>query len=132
MERARFITHRGQRILFLDFSELQETDEILSTIEQAKVLIVQEPKGSVLALTHVQNAKSDAEVTQALKDLAAHNKPYVLASAVVGMSPVYRMVLEAVRLFAKRDIRACDSLVAGKDWLVQQVYAQKSAEQPVG
>ncbi|MDQ3555661.1 MAG: hypothetical protein M3409_02640 [Gemmatimonadota bacterium] len=132
MERARFITHRGQRILFLDFSELQETDEILSTIEQAKVLIVQEPKGSVLALTHVQNAKSHAEVTQALKDLAAHNKPYVLASAVVGMSPVYRMVLEAVRLFAKRDIRACDSLVAGKDWLVQQVYAQKSAEQPVG
>ena len=131
MERARFITHRGQRILFVDYSELQDEDEILATIDAAKALIVQEPEESVLVLTYVHGAKSTAAVTQAMKEFAASNKPYVLASVVVGMSPVHRIIFEAVRLFSKRDIRACDSLVEGKDWLVQQVYARKSLAEPV-
>ena len=120
MERVRFITHRSRDILFIDYSELQDTEEILRTIQQAKEIIAQQPENSVRVLTYVRDAKSDARVTQAMKEFAAHNKPYVCASAVVGMSPVHRIIFEAVRLFTKREIHAFDDLTPAKEWLTQQ------------
>jgi hypothetical protein len=132
MERARFISHRGQRILFADYSELKDPDQIIATIDAVRALVAQEPGRSLLVLTYVEGATTAPAVTQAFKELAAHNKPYVLASALVGMTPMQRVIFEAVRIFAKRDIHSFDTLVAAKDWLVQQVYLRKSEEQVVG
>lgn len=38
-DRVRFIDHRGTRILLIDFSHLQEADEILAEVEKARTLI---------------------------------------------------------------------------------------------
>lgn len=125
MERTRFITHKGERVLYVDFSNLQDKDEILTTIEQAKPIIAQQPEHSLLVLTCVQDTRSDGPVSQAMKEFAAHNKPYVKASAVVGVSTVQRVILEAVRLFARRDLHAFESLPAAKEWLVEQARQDK-------
>jgi len=85
MERTRFIDHRGTRILVLDYSGLKSADEALREIDNSKRIVAMQPPKSLLVLTSVREARYNAAVLQALKELAAHNEPHVKASAIVGM-----------------------------------------------
>lgn len=132
MERVSFLTYRGRRILFADYSGLQDSDEILRTIETLKQTIGQEPEGSVLLLSNVRDAKTDGAITDAFKELVQHNKPYICASAVVGLGPLQRLVYETVQLFAKREIRTFDDMHKAKDWLVEQAMEKQAAPADTG
>ena len=118
--RVRFIEHRGARILLIDFSGLQQTEEILREVEIARETVAQQPPASLRTLTHVKGARYTPPVMEALKNLTAHNKPYVTAAAVVGMEGLHRVLFRAVVLFSRRNIEAFDSLDEARDWLASQ------------
>lgn len=118
--RVRFIDHQGKRILLIDFSNLQRADEILGLIDVARELVAKQPHGSLRTLTHVRGARYSPPVMDGLKQLAAHNKPYVTAAAVVGMAGLHRVLYRAVVLFSRRNIEAFDELDAAKKWLASQ------------
>lgn len=120
MDRVRFITHRGKRILLNDFSGTNDSDEVLAAIERCRALVAEEPPESLLTLTFVRDAKFSPEVTDALKQLAADNKAHVKAAAVVGEGALTRMALQMVERFSGRNLAHCDTLIEGKDWLVNQ------------
>jgi hypothetical protein len=120
MERTRFIEHRGRRVLLLDYAGVRDADEALREIERSKRVVSQQPPKSLLVMTVVRDARYNAAVMQAMKDLAAHNAPYVKASAVVGMSGLHRIAYQAVILFSKRNIQTFDAEEQALDWLVSQ------------
>ena len=120
MERTRFIEHRGKRILLLDYSGVTNPDEALREIEHSKEVVRQHPPKSLLVLTNVRDARYNAAVLQAMKDLAKHDEPYVKASAVVGMGGLHRIAYQAVILFSKRNIQVFAEEPAALDWLVSQ------------
>ena len=120
MERTRFIEHKGRRILLLDYTGVQKVDEALPEIQRTKEVVASQPKGSLLVMTVVGNARYNSEVLAAMKELAAHNGPYVKASAVVGMGGLHRIAYQAVILFSRRVIKTFDQEDAALDWLVQQ------------
>jgi hypothetical protein len=62
----------------------------------------------------------------ALKKLAAHNKPFVKASALVGLSPLTRVVFRAVIALTRRDIRA----FATRDEAIAYLSSQREGEVP--
>ncbi|HEX7240010.1 MAG TPA: hypothetical protein VF263_07070, partial [Longimicrobiaceae bacterium] len=109
-ERVRFLEHRGKRILLIDFSQLQETEEILRVVETARGVVAEQPPASLRTLTHVRGARYSPPVMDAIKGLAVHNRPYVTAAAVVGMEGMHRVLFRAVLLFSRRNIEAFDSL----------------------
>ena len=119
MGKVRFIHHRGKPILFLDFSHCS-TDEVFKTIDEAKQIIRTQPQKSVLTLTDVTNTKYNMETTQAMKELANGNKPYVKAGAVVGIDGLKKIIYEAVTRFSGRNIPVFDDVEKAKDWLVEQ------------
>jgi hypothetical protein len=120
MERTRFIEHQGHRILLLDYSGIQHGEEAVSAIQRSKEVVATQPKGSILVMTVVRNARYNSQVLQALKELAAHNAPYVKASALVGMGGLHRIAYQAVILFSRRKIQTFDGEEQALDWLVQQ------------
>jgi len=120
MDRTRFIEHRGARILLLDYSGMKEPQDALREIEKSRRIVARQPENSLRTLTYVKDARYNAEVIQAMKELAAHNKPYVKAAAVVGMSGMHRAVYSTLLLFTRRNIRAFDGLDEAKDWLATQ------------
>ncbi|HYW06036.1 MAG TPA: hypothetical protein VE913_03715 [Longimicrobium sp.] len=120
LARIRFIEQRGKRILLIDFSGLQKTDEILAEVETARALVAAQPPASLLTLTHVKGARYTPPVMEALKKLAADNKPYVRAAAVVGMEGLHRVLYRAVILFSRRNIEAFDSMNEAREWLATQ------------
>jgi len=119
MDRVRIVTHRGARIVFQDFSSVQTPEEGMRAIEEARAFVEQQPKG-VLLLTDVTGSTFDQRVVDALKDLAEHHKPFVAASAIVGLSPIQRVVYATVVKITGRVIRPFTSSEEAMDWLVSQ------------
>jgi hypothetical protein len=120
MERTRFTEHRGKRILMLDYSGVQQADEALREIEHSKAVVASHPPKSLLVLTNVRDARYNTAVLQAMKELAAHNAPYVKASAVVGMGGLHRIAYQAIILFSRRKIQVFDDERQALDWLAEQ------------
>jgi hypothetical protein len=120
MERTRFIEHNGHRILLLDYSGIQQGEEAVTAIKRSKEVVATQRPGSLLVMTVVRDARYNSAVLQALKDLAAHNAPYVKASALVGMGGLHRIAYQAVILFSRRKIQTFDTEAQALDWLVQQ------------
>lgn len=117
MDRAGFIEHRGVRILLLDFSRVMDSDTALAAIAQAKRVIALQPHDSLLTLTNVEGSHFDSTVVTALRELVEHNRPYVRAGAVVGLSGLMRVVFSTLIRLTGRNIRAFDDLDAAKDYL---------------
>jgi hypothetical protein len=115
-ERVRFIRHRGAEILWIDWTDAT-ADDILAAIIEAKRLIATRPHKSVRTLTTVSGARLERRVTDALKEYVAHNKPYVLAGAVVGLNDLKTVVFNFVNRATGRSLRAMDSVEVAKEWL---------------
>ena len=106
--------------MLLDYSDVLDTDEALAEIERTKAIIAQHPPESLRTLTYVAGSRYTAPVIEAMKDLVAHNRPYVKAAAVVGMNTLHRIIYRAVIAFSRRNIQVFDDLESAKDWLVEQ------------
>lgn len=114
--RVEFIRHKGAEILLIDWTSAPPA-EVLAAMETVKKLIAARPAASVRTLTNVQGATLDRQVTEALKDYVAHNKPYVLAGAVVGLNDLKMIAFNFVNRVTGRSLRAMDGLEEAKDWL---------------
>jgi hypothetical protein len=119
MERVQFIQHKGKKILHLNFANCS-VDEVLQTIEMSKAAIRTQSSGSVLTLTDVTNAAFNSKVSEAMKGFVIHNKPYVVAAAVVGVTGLKQVILNAVMKLSGRKLTAFNTLAEAKDWLAAQ------------
>jgi hypothetical protein len=119
-ERTRFIDHRGSQILYYDFAGVEDVDEGLRIVQAAVPRILGQPPSSVRTLVNVKDSTFDARIARAVQHLASHNKPFVLASAVVGLSGLQRVILSAVMRVTGRQFATFDDIDEAKDWLVAQ------------
>lgn len=119
MQRVQFIQHKGIKILRLDFAKAK-AEEVLQIVEQAKAVIGSQPEGSVRTLTDVTDTSFNSDVSAAMKDFVTHNKPFVMAAAVVGVTGLKQIIYNAVIKFSGRNLVAFDTLEQAKDWLAQQ------------
>jgi hypothetical protein len=116
-DRVRLIEHG---IVLLDFSNIKEPDKELHHSTAAKALISSQPRGQALVLTDVTGSNFSQASIESLKDLVQHNKPYVLARALVGLSALTRVVFRAVITLTRRDIRVFESRKEAISFLVSK------------
>ncbi len=118
MGNVQFIQYKYAELLYIDFSATKSLDEFLAVMDEAKPIIASRPLNSVLTLSDFTNSYFDSDVTSPLKEYVAHNKPYVKAGAVVGISRVRKIIFNAVLFFSRRDnLKTFDTLEAAKEWL---------------
>ena len=117
MSRAKFSRHRDKMIMNLDFSDL-EIDDVRKVSDYAKGVIGRMPKGSVLTLVNVTNVQYDQAFSELSGDLARHNKPYVLAGGVIGVTGWRKLLFRATSKLTGRDnLKLFDDAEAAKEWL---------------
>jgi hypothetical protein len=114
--RVRFITHRGKRVLAIDYSHC-DVPMLKAVAEEMHRVIAREPLNSVLTLTDVGGTGFDQESVEYLKSKVAANAPYVRRAAVIGISGLQRLIYEAVKLFTKRSIPHFSSRAEALDYL---------------
>ncbi len=120
-ERTHFIEYQGRRIVLVDFTNLTVEAECLAEIEKARLFFAaQTPDGTLLTMTDGTGAHYTSKVMEALKQLAAHNKPYVRAGAAVISSRLHRVVVTAVAIFTGRHLAVFPTRHEALAWLVKQ------------
>lgn len=122
-DRTRFVTDPGTRtqILRMDFSGFTAAADALPHISAARSIVAGMPERSLRTLVLVSGSKFNTAVAEALKELAAHNRPFVIAGTVVGMSGLQKVIYQGVLAFTGRtNLRAFDTEQEAVRWLVEQ------------
>ena len=89
-------------------------------IVEAKKVIASQPMNSVLTLTDATNTDVTGDINRILKDFTAHNKPYVRAGAVLGVTGLKKVILNTIVTITGRNLHAFDDSERAKDWLSAQ------------
>jgi hypothetical protein len=118
MDRVRFITHKGKKVLLVDYTDLSDEAELLKMIEQREFLVDSQPKNSVLMIINVTGAKFTKEVLTRAKEANVYDLPYVRRAALVGVSENQKAAVQAVRMFAKTNRETFATLAEALDWIV--------------
>jgi hypothetical protein len=118
-EHVRFIEHKGCSILLIDFQDCQPV-ETLERIRYARSVIGRQAPGSTRTLTLVAKTRFNSQVSEALKEYTAHNKPYVRAAAVVGLSGLQEIVYNVIIKLTGRNIATFSDIGPAKDFLANQ------------
>ena len=120
VERLSFVTHRGVRVLQVDYSGLEEMPELLSLAGRVSRLMRREEPDSVLVLVDLSGIHYSLRLVRSLGDLAVANAPFVRARAVVGLPAFVAPVVREVARFSGRPIEMFGAREAAMDWLVER------------
>lgn len=115
MEKARFIEHKGKKIFLLDLSNCQPS-EMHPLIEECGRQVRSQPKKSIYTITVATDGKFDFDVVDRLKLLTKENEPYVIKSAVVGMTGLQQVVLMIVSSFSNRFFELFETVEKAKEF----------------
>lgn len=120
MERTSTIEHKGKQIIFMNVVNLNH-DETIVVFDEAAAVIRTKPPRSVRILVDYTGTGFDNEVVNKVKEFIKDNEPYVIASAVIGMTEIQKSIFQTVVIFSKRNnIRVIDKMEDAKEWLVEQ------------
>ena len=103
MDRIRFITHREQRILLVDFTDCAP-EEVAAISDRVPETVTQEPPGSVLLLGDFSRARFTRECVEHVKITAAFDRPHLKRSAWVLTENLPKALYDSVRSFSARQI----------------------------
>jgi hypothetical protein len=117
MDRIKFVQHRGVRILQIDYTDCKPK-EVIELQKEAIKIITREPEKSVLLVSLVSNAHFDREVSREMKEYVQVNNKYVKASAIVGVTGLQNILINAAIDSAGRPITTFEDPEKAKDWLV--------------
>ena len=116
MERSKFIHHNGREIYLLDCSDCTPA-EIVQIIDECARNVRARPEKSVRTLTIAGGGKFDNEVIHKLKELTSGNAPYVERAALVGITGLYKVVVNTLKMFTKREFHLFDTVDEAKAFL---------------
>ena len=115
------LTRNGRQIVLLDLTNVTNPEDGVQRIARARAWFAQQkPDRSLRVCSDATGSRYDARILEALKELAAHNVPYVGVAAVVVPTAVHRVALNVASLFSKRRFTAFSTREPALDWLAQQ------------
>ena len=118
MERTRFITHGGKRILELDLARCLAS-EVEKVVRALPDLVTAEPLASVRMLADFTGASFDIEALRTIKEAAIFNKAYIMKTAWIGVESLPHSFQEDVSKFSRREFPVFKNRSEALDWLAK-------------
>jgi len=118
--RGSFVNHRGVRILVADASGLRGAEELAQIIGRVESMITGEPPGSVRIVIDVRQLVFDRASVGAVKGIFSRMQPYVRHTALIGVTGLLGILLQAINSVARRERPIFESLDPALDWLASQ------------
>jgi hypothetical protein len=116
MNRVNVINHNKKNIINIDLSNAT-VDETLTILKEASTVISRQNAKSARILTDVRDAIYTRQVSEAIKSFTANNTPYVHSSAVTGIDGIRSVLLQAVILLTRREIKVFSNREDALDYL---------------
>jgi len=115
-ERFQYITRKGQSIVLLDLSNLQDENEIIRLLRMRSTL--QRPHGLLVDLT---NTHFSRDIMKEAKENAKAIRPLIKAFAVVGTGNMIGLLVSAVSRFSGMNIATFAARAEAMDWLAKEL-----------
>jgi hypothetical protein len=125
-ERIRFITHKGQRILFVDLSNCS-AKEVAAAARLVPSYTAPEPRGSLLLLGDFSGAKVDKNALTALKEATAYDQPHLKRSAWVGVEALPKVFYDNIKNFSRRTLPTFNTREEALEYLVTEQPASAAS-----
>jgi SpoIIAA-like len=119
MERVRFITHRGKRVLLIDHTD-STAQEMQRTMEEVEYIVTSEPPDSLLTLSDFTGTQFDRETADRMKVVAAKDRPHVHRAALVGGDSIPEVFYRALESFSSRHFPKFKTREEALDWLTSE------------
>jgi len=116
MERVRFITHRGKRVLLIDHTS-STPQELRGTMDEVERVIAAEPPDSLLTLSDFTGTQFDRESADRMKVVATRDRPHVHRAALVGTDSIPEVIYRALESFSSRHFPKFKTREEALDWL---------------
>lgn len=126
MERIRFIEHKEQRVLLLDFRNCTP-EQVTALSSQIRAVMAQEPKDSVLVLADFAGAQFSREAVNRIKEVTALDRPFVKRAAWVGTENLPKVFYDAIRTFSVREFPVFNTREEALEYLTQPTSSRESA-----
>jgi hypothetical protein len=118
MERVRFITHRGKRVLLIDHRG-STPEELLQTMDEVERTIAAEPPDSLRALSDFTGTAFDKTAADRMKVVAAKDRPNVHRAALVGAESIPDVYFHNLESFSARHFPKFQTRQEALDWLTR-------------
>jgi hypothetical protein len=119
MERVRFITHRGKRVLLIDHTG-STADEMRRTMDEVEHIVTSEPPNSLLTLSDFTGTGFDKTSADRMKVVAAKDRPHVRRAALVGAGSIPEVFYRALESFSSRHFPKFKTREEALDWLTSE------------
>ena len=119
MSRVSTIEYEGVSIILIDWTELN-LEGISELMEEARAIIHSSPPLSVLALSDFTDTRYDKATTDMLAEYAASNKPYMKASALVGITGMKKILYNVAKRISGRNFSLHETREEAIRWLASQ------------
>jgi hypothetical protein len=113
------VMHKGKLIAVMDYTNCSK-QEILERVEGNIAWVAKQKPNSLLTITDVSGQHFDNDIIEAFKKLAAHNKPFTIFGAVVGIEGILKIAYNTVMLFSGRNMPIFHSREEAMDWLASR------------
>jgi hypothetical protein len=120
MSKTQQISHKGKVIFQMDFSNLKNVNEINGVISESIKHIRTKPLSSLYCLTNIKEMHFSNEIKDLFQNFVKGNKPYIKASAVVGLSGLQQIVYNGLMRITGRDIKSFSTIDEAKEWLASK------------
>jgi hypothetical protein len=118
-DRLRFIKHKDQTLLLVDFSQSSKR-ELLALLPVVQATITKRPRNSVLVLADFTSAQIDKAVAARMKEVLVFDRPYVRRSAWVGTEKLPKVFYQSFKTFSQREFPTFPTREEAMEWLVQE------------
>ncbi|MBC7920488.1 MAG: hypothetical protein H7Z75_05295 [Ferruginibacter sp.] len=116
MAAIQFIRHRNLLICYTDLSGAK-TDEVVGICRQSRRLMRDVPENSVYSLINIQDTQFNVEYLPIIQETLRANRPFVRASALIGLDGLTTTLTQVITVFSGRDVRVFKELAPAKEWL---------------
>lgn len=118
MRKPEFITYKGKAIVYLDFTNMRDKDEIMKLEGDGANYIRTQPKNSVYTLTNMEGMFFNNEIKKYFEEVAKGNAPYVKAGAVIGLTGLISIMYNAFVTVTGRNIKSLKSKEEALEYLI--------------
>jgi hypothetical protein len=117
MDRIRFVTHRGQRILLVDFTGCS-AQEVAAMADRVPDVVTREPLGSVVLAADFSDAEFTRDAVERVKIASALDRPHIKRAAWVLTENLPKALYESIRSFSAREFPVFATRDEAMDYLV--------------
>jgi pyruvate kinase len=118
-DRIRFIEHKGNKVLSLNFSHAT-APEMIPLLDKVRATIAQQGPKSVLVLADYAGAEIDHTVAMKIKEVLTLDRPFVKKAAWINSEHIPHALMENFHFFSQRETVTFKTREDALDWLVEE------------